>query len=130
MRENYLENDFAEYWIENGILIISYKPRLIITTEVAKKIVADRIAVSAGTMRPGLNDIRNLVSVDRDAMKYFKRPETVQYVSAGAFLLDDFIKRFLMNLFINLDKPLVPTKFFNDRAAAISWLEQFKHNFN
>lgn len=126
MREAYLENDFTRIWISNGILVMEYKPRLVMNIEIAKQIVSDRLKVSNGVSRPILLDARNFVSMDRATMKFYKTKDVVQYVTSAAFLTGNALGSLAGNIFLTLEKPLVPTKLFTDEQKAIAWLEKYK----
>jgi hypothetical protein len=125
-KKNYFENEYTQMWIEDEILYLVYKPNLITTINVAKKIVEDRLKISNGLSRPIFLDARNLVSVDRASMKYYKTKESMQHASAGAFLINHPIARFIGNIFLNIDKPPIPAKIFTDKAKALQWLEYYK----
>jgi hypothetical protein len=47
-------------------------------------------------------------------------------MNACGFFLDNYLTKFFYNLFIDLKKPLIPTKFFTNKEAALQWLSQFK----
>lgn len=126
MKESYQENDFCRMWISNGILIVEYKPGLVMNVEVAKQMVSDRLKFSNGISRPVLLDGRNFVSMDRATMKYYKTKEVVQCITAGAFLTGNALTCLAGNIFLTLEKPLVPTKLFSDEKKALEWLEKYK----
>lgn len=122
MRESYLENDYAEIWIEDGIVFNIYKPNLVLTLDVAKLLVEDRLKVSNGVSRPLFADISELVSVDRNARRYLSR-EGGKLVDAGAFLVTSPISKFAGNIFMKIDKPSVPMRLFTSKERAIDWLK-------
>ena len=126
MKESYLENDHVKIWIEDGILFIEYKPKLVVNITVAKKIVEDRLKVSGQVMRPMFTDGRNFVSIDNASLAYLKSNEATQYVSAGAFFIDNVLQRLIGNIFITIDKPLIPAKLFTDKEKALQWLQLHK----
>jgi hypothetical protein len=127
VKESHLENDFCQIWLSNGILFVEYKPRLVMNLEVAKQIVADRLKVSNGVSHPMFLDGRNFVSIDRATMKYYKTKEVVQYVTSAAFLTGSALSSLASNIFLSLEKPLVPTKLFTDEKKALDWLEKYKY---
>lgn len=127
MRESYLENDFVEFWIEGGIIYNRYKPDVsIITIEIAKKIVEDRLKVSNGITRPGFIDLTNAISIDKQSRRYFSMGESMKYLSASAIVVNNEITKLGGNIYIRIDKPRIPTKLFTDKMLAVKWLEQFK----
>ncbi len=126
MRERYIENNFYEIWCEDGIVFTVYKKDTVLSLEVSKQSVLDRLKVSDNRPMPFCCDIRNVVTTDTKARKYMASREAVEYITAGAFLIDNEIMRLAGNIFIKIDKPLVPAKLFTDRDKAITWLQQFK----
>jgi hypothetical protein len=126
MKESYMENDHCRIWLSNGIVFMEYKPRLVMNVEIAKQMVVDRLKVSNGISRPIFLDGRNFVSMDRATMKYYKTKEVVQCVTAAAFLTGNALTSLAGNIFLTLEKPLVPTKLFSDEKKALEWLEKYK----
>ena len=126
-RESYLENDHCRIWVTNGILIMEYKPGLVMNIDNARKMVSDRLKVSNGITRPLLLKARNFISIDRATMKFYKTKEVVQHVTCAAFILDSALGTLAGNIFLALEKPLVPTKIFKDEQKALEWLEKYKY---
>lgn len=127
MKEGYFEDEYSEMWIENGIGFQVYKPQLVITIEVAKQMVINRVKTFNGIARPVLVDVRNLLSIDGASRKYFATREAGQLILAGAIYLDSPIARFLGNVFLMIDKPLTPAKLFTEKERALQWIQQFKN---
>ena len=124
MQPQVLTTPYAEYKIENGILIVTYANNLVISLEIAKQLAADRIRFSNSITTPILIDIRGLASVDTISRKFLA--DSSQYVSAGALLVESLISKLAGNIFITVDKPSVPTRLFTDREKALRWLAKFK----
>jgi hypothetical protein len=127
MKEGYLEDEYSEMWIENGIGFQVYKPNLEITIDVARKMVEKRISSFNGISRPVLVDIRNLVSVDSESRRYFATREAGQLIRAGAIYMNSRITMWFGNIFLNIDRPITPARLFTDKDKALAWLEQFKN---
>jgi hypothetical protein len=127
MKERYVENEFMEVWFEEGIVFAVFKPNTHLTLEGAKKGVSDRIKVSNGIKAPAFIDVRGLVSAELPAHRYMASREAVEYTSAGAFLMSGMISKMLMQLFIGVFKPLIPTQPFTDKEKAVRWLEKYKY---
>jgi hypothetical protein len=127
MKEDFLEDEYSEMWIENGIGFQVYKPNLEITIDVARKMVEKRISSFNGISRPVLVDIRNLASVDRESMKYFATREAGELIRAGAIYMNNPITRWFGNIFLTLDQPITPARLFTNKAKALNWLEKYKN---
>lgn len=126
MNESSQETDFCWMWVSNGVLFVKYKPSLVMTVEVAKQMYYERLKFSNGISRPLLLDGRNFISMDRATMKFYKTKEVIQYITAGAFLTGNALTSLAGNLFLTLEKPLIPTKLFTEEQKALEWLEKYK----
>lgn len=127
MQEGYYEDQYSKMWIEDGIGFQVYKEDAVITLDIAKKMVATRIASFNGIARPVYVDVRNLVSIDSASRKYFASREAGQLILAGAIHLDNPINQFFGNIFLLVDTPITPAKLFSSKDKALQWLQQFKH---
>lgn len=126
-KESFLENEYVEFWIEDGIIYNRYKPEVNkITIDIAKRIVEDRLKVSNGVTRPGFVDLTNAISIDKPARRYLSMGESMKYLSASAILVKNEITKLGGNIYIRIDKPRIPTKLFTSEEQAVAWLEQFK----
>lgn len=128
MQERYIDHDFFEIWYENGIVFEIFKKNSILDLELSKQVVQERLKVSNGIDAPIFIDLRNVFSTDTKARKYMASKEAVEYLTAGAFLIDNELMKLAGNIFIKIDKPLVPVKLFTDRDKALLWLEAYKTN--
>ncbi len=52
--------------------------------------------------------------MERETKKFNKTKEDVQHVTCAAFILDSALGTLAGNIFLALEKPLVPTKIFKD----------------
>jgi hypothetical protein len=131
MKESLIDSEYCEMWLENGIIFQIYKPDLVITIDIAKAMVEDRLKISNGITRPMLADIRNLVSIDAESREYLAGDRAIYLLSAGAILLGsslkDYIATLTANIYLKIDRPRFPTKLFNDKEKALKWLETFRN---
>lgn len=126
IRERYVENQYAEIWFENGLVYAICKPDCVLSIDATRLIVQDRKRVSNGKKSPIFLDLRNMVSADNATRTYLASAESQEYITAGAILINNYIQRMLMNLWLKIDKPVIPTKGFTDKEKALQWLEQYK----
>ena len=127
MKEGYFQDEYSEMWMEDGIGFQVYKPQLVITIDVAKQMVINRVKTFDGIARPVLVDVRNLLNIDSVSRKYFASREAGQLFLAGAIYLDSPIARFLDNVFLMIDIPITPARLCTDREKALRWIQQFKY---
>ena len=60
----------------------------------------------------------------QDARRAGASKEYSQHVNALAFYSDNMLLKILGNLFITVSRPIVPTKFFDEREKAVEWLNK------
>lgn len=127
MKERIYESKYSSIWLENGIIHEVYKENLIITFDVAKAMVKQRVENFDRIKRPFFVDARNFLSIDIAARKFMASREATELLSAGAFYIDNPLARFVGNVFLTFDKPVIPAKLFTNREKALNWLESFKY---
>ena len=65
-------------------------------------------------------------SVSGDARRAGASEEYTKHVAALALYSNKFHENIIGSLFLKINKPKVPTKFFDDRDKAIAWLKSFQ----
>lgn len=118
------ENEFAKFWIENGILFFVYKEGVVINLAAAKKIVSDRLKFQQGAAFPVFCDTRGIKDSDKAARAYLAK-EGSALVKAVSVLVESLVTRSMLNFYLKVNKPLVPTQMFTDRNAAIKYLDPY-----
>ena len=123
-----LENDYVTIWIENGILYSSSKKDILIDLDVAKTMVRDRVEFTEGKSYPMFIYFSNLQSATKEAREYMSSPDGgLKGILSGAFLSDSVVTTVVVNLYLKINKPSVPAKFFTKKEDALIWLESFKN---
>ena len=128
MKEYFIENEFVQYRLEDGVIFADFKPNLnVFSLEVAKEVVNTRLKFMRGVSRPVVIDFNNIVSADKETRRYFAGEEATSLVSAAAFMkITNTATLMMTNLFLKFNKPTVPTRFFNNKEEALTWLEDYK----
>jgi len=124
MIDNYHENEFALFWIQNDILYFEYKPNVVINLKAAQLVVADRILVQNEKAYPVLCDIRGIMDSDKAARDYLAQSGSV-LTKAVSLIGNDTVLLSIMSFYITINKPRVPTKFFTEELAALAFLEMY-----
>ncbi|WP_111309843.1 DUF7793 family protein [Confluentibacter sediminis] len=119
-----VENNFASFWIKNGILFFIYNEDVEITLLAAKQIVSDRLQLQKGHTYPVLCDIRGVKSIGMDARRYFATEGSV-FITAMALLSDTPISHIFSELYVTANTPPIPTEIFNNETEALDYLSTF-----
>jgi hypothetical protein len=73
-----------------------------------------------------LADARLHCSITSEARKYFAEHSVKNRFTAVAVLSDSLPVRILLNFYVNIDRPDVPTKLFSNETEALEWLNSFR----
>lgn len=126
IREQYYQDEYGEMWIEDGIVWCIYSPGLILTEDVARSIVRERIRISKGCTYPLFVDGSQIQYITKTAREYFAKGDGIRYLNSGAFLIKNQVQYIFGNFFLKINKPALPAKLFTDKQEAINWLQKFK----
>ncbi len=112
---------------EDDIIFFKYSPRLEMSIDVAKEIVANRLEYSEGNPKYTLIDFTNVKTVTKEARDYMNDSEGgLKGILGGAFLSNNVVATLFVNLYLKVSNPSVPAKFFTDRDEALSWLKKIR----
>jgi hypothetical protein len=120
------DTPYIRFELSNGILYAQYKPGVVITLELAKELLAKRLAFTEHKEYPMLISDMGIVSVEREAWALLSSEEGTHNITAGAMLLNTTYSRILGNFFFKLAAPKIPAKIFSNKERALEWLEQYK----
>lgn len=121
------ENNYVKIWIEDDILYSNYQKNIIIDLDIAKKIIEDRVKFTKGKNYPILIDFTNMHSVTKEAREYMNSPEGgLKGLLGGAFLSNSLVTTLFVNLYLKINQPTIPAKFFTKKEDAINWLKSLK----
>lgn len=118
------ENEYAQFWIEDGILYFVYKQDLHLDLAMAKEIVKARLDLQDGVAYPAFCDFRGVISTTRYARDYFAHKGSA-LIKAVALLVDT-PKPKIVDFYTSLNKPKIPTQVFTDRESAIDYLKSLQ----
>lgn len=121
---SFVENEYARLWIQNRILFFEYKSGVQITLEVARKVVADRVALQNGRAFPILCDISGVLGSEKAARDYLSLSGSV-LTRAISFLVAPTVPLAILRFYLEKNKPPIPTAHFSDKAQAIKFLEPY-----
>ena len=108
-----------------------YAPRLEIDLDKAKELIDNRLSFTDGKPAYALIDFTNVKSVTKEARDYMNSPEGgLKGILGGAFLSNNVVATLFINLYLKVNKPPVPAKFFTNREEALRWLKAIKQGSN
>jgi hypothetical protein len=108
----------------DGIVHLVVASRTVITLEDAIGAVAAVTQLTGGRRSPLLVDAHDAGQMDR-AGRRLELSSEEKVVSAVAVIVGTPLSRMMGNLFINVSKPQMPVRLFDDEASALAWLQTF-----
>ncbi|MGI0105880.1 hypothetical protein [Salinimicrobium sp. WS361] len=124
VHKEYMENAFAEFWIENRILHIRYKPDIFMDIEAARLIVADRVTFQKGKLYPILCYAEGIASSTKPARDYLAIKGSVLTL-AIAYIASPKVSLAMLHFFKEINKPVVPSEIFTSEMAARKFLHSY-----
>jgi hypothetical protein len=121
---DFYENDYARFWIKEGVLFFEYKPNTTITLKVAQSVVTDRIHFQNERSFPILCDIRGIVSTDKAGRDYLAKSGSI-LTQAVALVVNEKVLLTISTFYLQISKPAVPTQIFTTEADALVYLKGF-----
>jgi hypothetical protein len=115
-------NENVEIHIDNDIIFINHLTENL-SLDIAKEIVKQRLTLCYGKNLPLVSDLRRLKSIDKASREYLVRPECIEKLWAGAFIVESLFQEVTGTLYLNLHKPPIPAKIFKKEKEAIEWIK-------
>jgi len=122
----YVENDFASFRMEKGILHITYKETLCLYLPAAMAVVSQRLLLQHGMPFPILCDIRGVNDVTVDAKEYLVTEGSV-LISALAMVTKTPLSHLYTEIY-TLESPPITLKTFREETMALEFLRPFVHS--
>ena len=82
--------------------------------DIAQHMIAEREKLSKGMKRTILVDVRNILSIEDDARKFFASEKANHLVRARAILHNHVLIYLTAKVFLLVDEPSAPTKIFTE----------------
>lgn len=112
---------------DDDIISATYIPKLEINLEIAKELVQNRILFSENKPHYILIDFTNVKSVTKEARDYMNDPKGgLSGIVGGAFLSNNVVATLFVNLYLKVNQPTIPAKFFTNKIDALNWLIKIK----
>jgi len=115
----------CRHWLEDGIVRVVLFTGCEQTLADAQENIRSFEALSAGKRYPTVIDYRPMKSMERAARAYYAGPDTARVVKAAALIVASPVSRIIGTFFLGLNKPLIPTRIFNNEEDALAWVRDY-----
>ena len=121
-----LTNDYATFWIDDGVLHFVYHPSVVLNLHAAEQVVSDRLKFQGEKVLPVFCDTRGIKDTEKSARDFLAKEGSVM-TSAVAFLVNPPISQAITDFYIRTNKPVTPTKIFVEKYEALRFLRSFRN---
>jgi hypothetical protein len=111
----------ADITLHDNNILEMYFHKASINLDSAKKITDTASNLSGDVVHANLVDIRDMSFMSGDARKHFGSQDK-STVKAVAIVMQAKLHRPLVNLYLKISSPTIPTKIFDDKTDAENWL--------
>lgn len=106
-----------------GIVEIYMHPTTFEVNKEQLMLLTDALGEIAGTTKmPIYIQAADFMGLSKEAGVYSALPESNRFTKASAVLIESLAAKLLLNFYLQINKPPVPTKGFNTKEAAFKWL--------
>lgn len=110
---------------KDGIMHIHIKDNADMNLDDALKTVDAMGELGKGKKFPVLIDSGTFINIDKDVKIFSASKIGNIYTLADAIACDSLAQKIIATFYATTNNPVVPTKVFDDKAAAIQWLKIF-----
>ena len=110
---------------EEGIVRFEIEKTDEITLQNVKEYIEAVENLGGGRSFCNLIVMKHFVQVGDDARKYAASEESNIYTIADAFIINSIALKLVGNFYIRFNKPVRPTRIFNNEDDALIWLRTF-----
>jgi hypothetical protein len=115
------------FWLgDDGVIRAIVPPGAEDTLSKAKASLREISHLAAGFPKPVLVDMRWIKSATLEARRFWGSDALSGVVTSAALLVASPVSRIMGNFYIGLRHMHVPTRMFNDEAAALEWLKGYQ----
>ena len=123
---NKIELDSATISLRNDrIILYSIKDNITISAKDSNEMVGAAGKLGDFQKLPVLIAGGKHTLADKDAREFGASKEGTKYALAVAFVIKSLAQKILGNAYIKINKPIVPTRLFDNEEKAVEWLKTF-----
>jgi hypothetical protein len=120
-----IENEFVKFWHKDGLMYSAFKGPVHLGPENAKRFIDLRHIISNDQYQYWVMDLRNLKSASKETHDYIGNNGN-ELLHASAIIVNTFLVKFIVEVYIRVKKPKIPVKIFNSKVNAVDWLMEIK----
>ena len=108
----------------NGLLDVVFRKDSYVDLDCARFFVEKCVEITKNEPYACISSAETGVEYSKEARNYLAKAESKIY--ASALITNSPVMRITANLFLKINKPIYPTRFFSSYADALNWIEEVK----
>ena len=120
-----VENDYVKFWLHDGLLFSKHKKTTSMGLKEVKETIELRHQISNNRSQYWCMDINHLIFASNEAHDYIDK-NGQDLVQACAVVVNSFLAKFIVDVFMNVKKPRVPMKIFSSEERGVKWLKEMQ----
>lgn len=110
---------------KDGIVEITFKEGTQIGLSECEELIASYAKILEPKKYPLLHIVENYVILTKEAREFSVTDNGLRFSIAEAYVIHSLAHKLVINFYLKVNKPAVPTKFFGKKEDAEEWLFQF-----
>lgn len=118
-----IENENIKFWVQDNTLFSKFKKNISLNKHNVKEIIELRHTISKNEKQYWCCHINDLQHFSKDGQQYAAEYGQ-EFIHACGVVIYSHLAKFFINVFIRVQKPHVPIKYFTAENKALQWLEE------
>lgn len=114
------QNDFS-FFFDDNILVLIYNIEEI-TLSIAKAVIENKLRIVSQDSYISIIDYSNVKYIHNDARELLSSEKGIQGITKCALISSSRVQKVMFNFFLQINKPQVPIKMYNNYHLAKEWL--------
>lgn len=123
-----VKSSLAEFQYNNDILYVKPYENVFLDKVEMQSLLTTAVELTERNKYYAVIDTSNNIDSSKDARDYYANNELNCFRLADAFVVSSLPLRMVVNFFIKVNKPNIPTKMFNTKDSAFDWIHEIKKN--
>lgn len=120
------ENKYAVVTLHDDVLTVVMKPNIDLGIPEMAELLEFSANFQGYQKRYTIIDTRSNYNSTPEVRDFYAKSEYNKYRLADAFIVNSLAMRLLINFYIKINKPSIPSKMFNTPEAAVAWIDSLK----
>lgn len=119
-----MRKELVKFYIKDGVLFGEQQSSFSMDLDIAKTLIEIRLKINKGNSYPAFFNFSKLEYINKDAREFMINKGSEGLI-AVAFFSTNNASRMIINAFLVVYQPKIPTKMFGNKEKALIWLQQY-----